>query len=75
MPELPPLLVDAEWVAAQRAAGADDPSPHPLLEPDWVDPSRPWDSEGRSGVEWYLADPAHRQRSPHPLFAVASSSS
>lgn len=71
MPELPPRLVDAEWVAAQRAVGADDPSPHPLLEPDWVDPSRPWDREGRSGVEWYLADPAHRQRSPHPLFAVA----
>jgi hypothetical protein len=72
LPELPALLVDDEWVAAQRAAGLDEPSPHPLLEPDWVDPSRPWEREGRSGVEWYLADPGHRARSPHPLLALAS---
>ena len=72
MPELPALLVDGEWVAAQRAAGAEDPSPHPLLEPDWIDPTRPWAAQGRTGVEWYLADPEHRTRSPHPLFALAT---
>ena len=72
VPELPALLVDGEWVAAQRAAGAEDPSPHPLLEPDWIDPTRPWAAQGRTGVEWYLADPEHRTRSPHPLFALAT---
>jgi hypothetical protein len=72
LPQLPALLVDAEWVAAQRASGAQDPSPHPLLEADWIDPTRPWTAERRTGVEWYLADPAHRTRSPHPLFALAT---
>ncbi|QIG42338.1 glycosyltransferase [Nocardioides anomalus] len=69
MPDLPPSLVDTEWVEAQRAVGVDDPSPHPLLELDWAAPGRPWGAG--SAVEWYLADPEHRTRSTHPLFALA----
>lgn len=77
-------LVDPAWVAAQVGADHLDPataagrlledpdlSPHPLVEPSWVAPGRPWLAEGRSGTAWYLADREHRLRSPHPLVSLA----
>lgn len=77
-------LVDTAWVQAQVGRRLDDDaagvaaydaepglSPHPLLEPDWLDPRRPWEAQGRSALTWYLDAPEHRGRSPHPLVSLA----
>lgn len=75
-------LFDQEWLEAQlgttyasatEAAAAylsseRGVSPHPLLEPDWIDPQRDLVSEHESALLWYLADPERRSTlSPHPL--------
>jgi hypothetical protein len=47
-------------------------SPHPLVEPEWIDADNPWRDQAVSGLVWYLSEADLRfQQSPHPLIDLA----
>lgn len=75
-------LLDLAWYAAQvgrtfgsRAEAAEhwvrhrpeDATPHPLFEPAWLYPRARWAKHAPDPLSFWLADPAERERSPHPL--------
>jgi O-antigen biosynthesis protein len=62
-----PVAAVVHYLARGRRAGL---SPHPLLEPEWVAPTR-WESGRRDPVELYLAGGSARG-GPHPLFDDAT---
>ncbi|MDN4161017.1 glycosyltransferase family protein [Nocardioides abyssi] len=75
-------LLDVGWYAAQadrafasRAEAAEHwvrhrpegATPHPLFEPAWLYPRGRWAKHAPDPLSFWLADPAERQRAPHPL--------
>ncbi|MDN4173228.1 hypothetical protein QWY28_09770 [Nocardioides sp. SOB77] len=80
-------LLDVEWYAAQagRAFGSraeaaehwvrgrpEGATPHPLFEPAWLYPRGRWSRHAPDPLSFWLADPAERERPPHPLIDLAA---